>query len=385
MKSWRVAVVVPARGVKWLSRPTAVTCSRGRPRISAVMEQSEEVCPPPTSGAAQRTTAVPSSSMPTHAEAESRVQHMRPYGVKDAAEPSRDSHRPVAGPHRTEGLPRAPHGLAQHGLALQHLAGGDAVTLAQEILLAQQERIHADGPRQRIHLPFVGDAGLDGPEGAIGARDGIVGVHGEGVHLHVGHAIGAGGRHEAVEEHPRGEGGVGAGVRDHLRLHGHQLTAPRRARLVAQHVGMALAVADEALFAGEHELDGPPRLPHEEAEQAFDGHVLLAAEAAAQIGALQTHAAVGQPQHLGHVAEVLEHLRAHAQDEHAFRVDPADARLRLQVEMIDEGRPVRLLDHHLGPREAPGRYRPCGCARRRRRLPPSWTWGASGLQASSGS
>ena len=73
-----MAVVVPARGVKWLSRPTAATCSSSSPRISAVIAHSDEVWPPPTSGAAQRTTAVPSSSMPTQALAESRVQHMRP-------------------------------------------------------------------------------------------------------------------------------------------------------------------------------------------------------------------------------------------------------------------------------------------------------------------
>ena len=85
ISSWRVAVVVPARGVKWLSRPTATTCATSRPSTSAVIAQSDEVWPPPTSGAAQRTTAVPSSSMPTQALAESRVQHMRPYGVNEAA------------------------------------------------------------------------------------------------------------------------------------------------------------------------------------------------------------------------------------------------------------------------------------------------------------
>ena len=52
MKSWRVAVVVPARGVKWLSRPTATTSASGSPRTSAAIEQSDDVCPPPTSGAA---------------------------------------------------------------------------------------------------------------------------------------------------------------------------------------------------------------------------------------------------------------------------------------------------------------------------------------------
>ena len=102
------------------------------------------------------------------------------------------------------------------------------------------------------------------------------------------------------------------------------------------------------------ELDGPARLPDEEAQQALDGDVLLAAEAAAQVRALEAHAAVGQPQHLGDVAEVLEHLRAHAQDQHALRVYPSDARLRLQVEMVHEWCPVGPLDNHLGPLEAVG-------------------------------
>ena len=73
-----MAVVVPARGVKWLSRPTAITWSRSSPSTSAVIAQRDDVWPPPTSGAAQRTTAVPSSSIPIQALAESRVQHMRP-------------------------------------------------------------------------------------------------------------------------------------------------------------------------------------------------------------------------------------------------------------------------------------------------------------------
>ena len=77
---------------------------------------------------------------------------------------------------------------------------------------------------------------------------------------------------------------------------------------------MPLAVADERFFTGEDERNGPPRLPHEQAEQALDRHVLLAAEAAAEIRALEPHAAVRQPEHVGHVAEVLEHLRAHPED-----------------------------------------------------------------------
>jgi hypothetical protein len=63
---------------------------------------------------------------------------------------------------------------------------------------------------------------------------------------------------------------------------------------------------------------------------------------------------VGQAEHLGNVAEVFEHLRADAQDQHAFSVDPSDAGLGFQVQVVHERRPVRPLDHDLGPLEAVG-------------------------------
>ncbi len=226
--------------------------------------------------------------------------------------------------------------------------------LREEVPLAQLERIHAERRRERVHLALVGHAGLDGAEGAVGAGDGIVRVRGDGVDVHVGNAVRAGGGDEAVEEHPRGQRGVGPRVRDQLRLERDQLAVAPRARPVAQDVRVPLAVADERFFTGEDELHRPPRLPHEQAEQALDRHVLLAAEAAAEIRALEPHAAMRQPQHVGHVAEVLEHLRAHPEDQHALGVDPSDARLGLDVDVIHEGRPVRLLHHHVGLAEPEG-------------------------------
>jgi hypothetical protein len=103
---------------------------------------------------------------------------------------------------------------------------------------------------------------------------------------------------------------------------------------------MPLAVADEGFLAREDEPHRAPRLPHEQSEQALDRHVLLAAEAPAEIRAFEPHPAVREPQHLGHVAEVLEHLGAHPQRQHPFGVDPADAGLGLDVDMVDERRPV---------------------------------------------
>ena len=266
-------------------------------------------------------------------------------------ESPRYAHRPAAGADRAQRLPGTAHGLPQHGLALEHLPRGDAVALPQEVPLAEVERIHGQRGGQSVHLSLVADARLDGAEGAVGARHGIVRVDGERVHGDVRDAVRSRRRHETVQEHPGREGGIRSRVRHELHLHGHQLTRPGGAGPVAQDIRMTLAVADEALFPGEHQLHGPARLPHEQAEEALDGHVLLAAEAAAQIGALEPHAPMGQPQHLGHVAEMLEHLGADAEDQGALGVDPADARLRLEVHVIHERGPVGLLHHDVRARE----------------------------------
>ena len=58
-----------------------------------------------------------------------------------------------------------------------------------------------------------------------------------------------------------------------------------------------------------------------------------------------------EPEHLRHVAEVLEHLCAHAQGQHALGVDPADAGLRLQIDVVDERRAIGVLDDDVGAPE----------------------------------
>src|SRR6185369_5755939 len=94
---------------------------------------------------------------------------------------------------------------------------------------------------------------------------------------------------------------------------------------VADHVRMALAVADERLLAREHELDRTPGLPDKEAEQALDRDILLAAKASAQVRAFDPDTAVREIQHVRHVAEVLQHLGADAQHHDTLGVDPAYA------------------------------------------------------------
>ena len=71
-------MVVPASGVSALSEMCTETLSRSTPSTSAAIWQSDEAWPPPTSGAPQRTTRLPSISKPTHALDQSWSQTMRP-------------------------------------------------------------------------------------------------------------------------------------------------------------------------------------------------------------------------------------------------------------------------------------------------------------------
>ena len=115
---------------------------------------------------------------------------------------------------------------------------------------------------------------------------------------------------------------------------------------------MPLAVTDEGFFPREDELNGPSRLPDQEPEQTFDGHVFLAPKAAADVRALQPHPTVREPEDLGDVAVMLEHLGAHAEHQHALGVDPADPGLGLHIDVIDERRAIGVLDDDTRAREA---------------------------------
>src|SRR5262249_5192589 len=160
-------------------------------------------------------------------------------------EPASDADGSGWGARRAERRPRAAHRLLEHRLRLERLPGRDRIAFAEKVPRAHLERIHSERGGQRIHLPLVSDARLDGAEGPVGAGDGIVGIGGDGVDVDMRYAIWAGGRDQAVEEDPWRQCGVRAGIGVELRLERDQFTAARRAGPVPQYVGMALAVTDE--------------------------------------------------------------------------------------------------------------------------------------------
>ena len=262
--------------------------------------------------------------------------------------------RPAARPALAEPGPRASHRLGEQRLGLEHLARGERVALAEKVFLAQRERVDAERRGEGVHLSFVGEAGLDGAEAPVGARHRVVRVDRRCLHPDVRDPVWPRRGHQAVEQDPRRERCVGTGVGDELGLERGERAVARGAGAIAHDVGVALAVADERFLAGEHELNGPPRLPDQEAQQTLDGDVFLAAEAATDVRALEPDARVRKLEHLCHVAEVLEHLGAHAQGQHALGVDPADPGLGLEVDVVDERSAIGLLDDHVGSREAFG-------------------------------
>src|SRR5207245_11092364 len=117
-----------------------------------------------------------------------------------------------------------------------------------------------------------------------------------------------------------------------------------RAAALAPRVRMALGAGQERLGARPHQLHRPSGLERKEPEVALDRDVLLAAEAAAEIGADHADAVLRDAERLGDVAEVLDHLRGHTDRDDAVVVegeyatqcvdaaslDPRHARLGLQ-------------------------------------------------------
>ena len=172
------------------------------------------------------------------------------------------------------------------------------------------------------------------------------------VDLDVGDDVRAGGHDHRVQQDPRAEEGVAAGVRDDLGVQRHELAVLGGARLVAHHVRVPLGVREDRLLARVGQAHRPLGPVREQRQVGLHGDVLFAAEPAAEHGGDHPHAVVREPHDVGDVAEVLDDLRGGADGEHAVLVDPGRAGLGLEVHVVAEGHAVLALDDDVGLREA---------------------------------
>jgi len=85
-----------------------------------------------------------------------------------------------------------------------------------------------------------------------------------------------------------------------------------------------------------------------EREVRLDGHVLLSAEPAADVGCDHADPRCRDAEDLGDVAEVLDHLRGGPDHDDAVLVEPGDSCLGLQVRVVDQLRPVLALHDDVG-------------------------------------
>ena len=129
------------------------------------------------------------------------------------------------------------------------------------------------------------------PRNADGRR--VVRVGGLRADPHVRHAVGAARVHGRVQQHQRGQVRVGAGVRHDLDVVGEQRAVGVGGGAVAHHVAVALRAGQQRLVAGPQHPHRLARAVHRDREVRLDRHVLLAAEAAADVGRDHAHLRIG--------------------------------------------------------------------------------------------
>ena len=251
---------------------------------------------------------------------------------------------------------------------------GIDVALGEEVALAHRLRGQAEAVRRAgpsaARTPKVD---LHRAEPAEGAGRDVVGEHRASVDARRrarGTGPTAGTR--AGEQHPRAQERVGAGVADDVDLLGDD--ACRRcvaAGAVAHDERVALRAGHAATpAASTPSCTGRRVRQTSSAEVRLDGHVLLAAEPAAHVRADHPDPALGQ--RAGCAAIVAACSMTWVDDpqgQHPVAVDPADARLRLEVGVVDVLGAVRRPRPPRRPRRAPPRRRRAGSCHSTRTLP----------------
>ncbi len=154
-------------------------------------------------------------------------------------------------------------------------------------------------------------------------------------------------------EHWRAVIAIGAGVGEHVQLHGAQRAIALGADLDVNAHGMARGGGDELFLAGEFELDRLAGVQGGERDDVLDQHFLLGAKTAAD--AFAEHAQLGEVE-IEYTCELLageeRHLRAGAYVEPAGGVGPADGGQRFEMGMLHARHKVSALMHGVGLREA---------------------------------
>lgn len=229
---------------------------------------------------------------------------------------------------------------------------------ADDVLLPEDQRVHAETASQLVHDRFDGEGDLAEAVTAEGARRDDVRVDGERVDLLVRGAVDGERLADAVEHDGGAVVAVGAGVGDDAHLDRGQSAVGAGAGLDADGEGVACGRSVELLRACVLQLHRLPQFQRRQRDDVLRQHLLLAAKAAAHAPGDDAHLVLGQPVQGAQGAARQERGLGGGADGEAFAgavllgLEVGDAAVGLQAGVLDALRAEGLLVDDVGVGEA---------------------------------
>ena len=175
----------------------------------------------------------------------------------------------------------------------ERLSGNEDIAFLDQILEPELQRVHAEVPRDPVHLRFVGPRHVGHAHAAVGTGRGKVRIDGVGGQPAIGHPVRpAGDVGSRLRIGGSGEG-VSADVVEGLHLARHQTAVALEPGLDPDEPAVA-ASREEHFLAGEHPLNRPTGLARQQRHHRLEPGVGLAAVTAAHERNDDPNAALGQ-------------------------------------------------------------------------------------------
>ncbi len=216
------------------------------------------------------------------------------------------------------------------------VVGVQAIVGADDVAAAELERVDVEAFGEHVHGRFDAEHHLTESVAAVGAGGDVVRVDDLGVDAAVRHAVHGRRLGDAVEHHADGVVAVRAGVAQDIEAHRGERAVGVRAEGDPHAHRMPERGARELLGARELVGHGPAGAEDGEHHEVFGEDLLLAAEAAADARGEDAHALARHVEDVGEfVAREEGHLGGGADDDTSVVVEPADARMGLELRVRD--------------------------------------------------
>ena len=229
--------------------------------------------------------------------------------------------------------------VALHGA----LAAPDLLTLRDEVLDPEFERVHAQRVGNHVYLRLAHPDGLWPPDGAVGARRGRVREYAIRLHPLVRHRVGA--RHSVAEalRHPDAVVRVSAGVDVADAIPGHDGAVVHHAGADGA-AGGVTAHGPHGFINAQGQAHRPARLAAEGCYERLDLGVRLAAVAAAHEGDDDLHLVQLASEEASDLRLHEERVLRRRPEPDAVRLVARDAGVRLHRVVVDHRELERVLE-----------------------------------------